>query len=112
MSGLQGPSSEEGCKLGGRPTSQLILLADEFWRYFTRRGVLNSDGRRLLARVAREAARAGCRRLAERIWSVLRDPTLERILPLLAEYGVDASRLYAGIQGPPSWRRRFLGEEP
>ena len=112
MSGLQGPSSEEGCKLGGRPTSQLALLADEFWRYFTRRGVLNSDGRRLLARVAREAARAGCRRLAERIWLVLRDPTVEEVRSLLADYGVDVSRLYAGIQGPSYWRTRSFGGEP
>jgi len=46
-------------------------------RYFGRRGVLNSDGRRLLARAARIEARRGRRRVARLIWSLLRDPTLE-----------------------------------
>ena len=105
------PNSEEGCKRGSRPLSQLGSLIDSYWLYFTRRGVLNSDGRRLLARVAREASRGDCRRVAEKIWRVLRDPTLEAITRLLEDLDYDLGRLYDSQYGPRGWRWRSWREK-
>lgn len=104
------PTSEEGCKRGSRPLLQLNSLVDSYWLYFTRKGLLNSDGRRLLARIAREAARSGCQRLAERLWGILREPTLEAISALLGEMGYDMENLYVSQYGPKSWRWRSWGK--
>ncbi|MCE4610388.1 MAG: hypothetical protein F7B17_00260 [Desulfurococcales archaeon] len=53
-------------------------------RYFDRMGVLNSDGRRLVAAAAKTAARKGFRASARRAWRYLRDPTLDEALRLIA----------------------------
>ncbi len=55
----------------------LRRAVEESGKYFDKRGVLNSDGRRLVARAARIEARRGRRRVAQLLWSYLKNPTLE-----------------------------------
>ena len=62
----------------------LRRLVAERERYFDRMGVLNSDGRRLVAAAARIAARRGLRASAKRAWRYLKDPTFEEALRLIA----------------------------
>jgi hypothetical protein len=78
--------------LKGRPrdpvAEALRAALEEMWRYFDRRGVMNSDGRRMIAAAAKAAARAGLRRSASMAWRYLKNPTLEeaqRLLSILGE---------------------------
>ncbi len=74
----------------GDPVAEALKrVLDERERYFDRRGVLNSDGRRLVASAARRAARMGLRLSADRAWRLLKDPTWERVSKMLLEWWDD-----------------------
>ncbi len=57
---------------------------DEMERFFDKRGALNSDGRKLVARAARIEARRGRRRTAQLLWNYLKNPTIEEAQRLAA----------------------------
>ncbi len=55
-------------------------------RYFDKRGALNSDGRKLVARAAKEASSRGLEYSARRAWLFLKDPTLDRAIIFVNKY--------------------------
>ena len=57
---------------------------EERERFFDKRGALNSDGRKLVARAARIEARRGRRRTAQLLWTYLKNPTIEEAQRLAA----------------------------
>lgn len=66
----------------------LRTLLEGRGRFFDRRGVLNSDGRRLAVRAAKAEARRGGGRASRVLWGFLSDPTIDealRLLPILEE---------------------------
>ena len=70
-------------KIGDPVVEAICRALRERERYFDRRGVLNSDGRKLVARAAREARSLGLHISAERAWELLRDPTMDKAVNLV-----------------------------
>ncbi len=63
----------------------LTRALEERERFFDKRGALNSDGRKLVARAARIEARRGRRRIAQLLWNYLKNPTIEEAQRLAAK---------------------------
>jgi len=103
----RGASGEAPCR---GPAQLLYVLLRDYWLYFTKAEVLNSDGRRLLARSVRMVRRE-CRRAGRLAAEAIRDPTLSKVLRLLEELdpelAADARRLLESwMYGPRAWRAR------
>jgi len=107
---LTGRGGEEGCKHGGRLASEILVLLRDYWLYFSKDETLNSDGRRLAARLAREAAASGCRRVARLLYEAIRyGDAPRRVAEAAVEAGASVDPwevLEAAVYGPGSWRLR------
>jgi len=107
---LSGRDSEEGCKHGGRLASEILVLLRDYWLYFSKDGSLNSDGRRLAARLARAASASGCRRVARLLYEAIRHGDApEKVAEAAFEAGASVDPwevLEEAVYGPPSWRLR------
>ncbi|MEB3779896.1 MAG: hypothetical protein GSR85_06675 [Desulfurococcales archaeon] len=81
------------------------LIAD-YWLYFDKQGYLNSDGRRLLASIAKQAKRLDYN-LSRRLWKTLRDPSVDNILKLADTISLNLrGELDSSLNGPQAWRFR------
>ena len=104
-------SDDEGCKHRGQVAGLLEKLIIDYWRYFDKNGRLNSDGRRLAAKVARIASRGRCRSVSALIYRLLNNSSSDDLSELVKiverlGYEVDVTDVEASIYGPVRWRWR------
>ena len=91
----------------------LRVLLLNFYKFFSKDCVLNSDGRRLLNDIAREVAKCEPY-LMELVRKVRREPTLENILKLARKFLSDeevSELVDLGIYGPVSSYRYVAHEK-
>jgi len=107
---LSGREGEEGCKHRGRLAAEILVLLRGYWLYFSKDGTLNSDGRRLAARIARAASASGCREVARLLYEAIRyGDALEKIAEAAEAAGAEEDPWEVAelaLYGPWGWRVR------
>lgn len=78
----------------------------EYWIYFSKNGYMNSDGRKLLALLAKQAKNVDIH-VSRMLWRLLKDPSIDNLVKLAKEIGVNIEDdLATALYGPYSWRFR------
>jgi len=106
----RGASGEAPCRAIAR---QLLVLIRDYWLYFSKDEILNSDGRRLLASATRRLSHR-CSRAERALARAFREPSLDNILRLLEYLDQDVAEearamLAPSMWGPGFWRSRETG---